>query len=110
MCLHKISNARCPYPSVIVLVKHANKLAGLELKLVLHAGLELELHTVNIVRATGDRNSGSSHDLSRACSRSRRAVYGSVTLRSDAFGPVVTLLRDNCGIAEWVLSSVGRSV
>jgi hypothetical protein len=79
-------------------VKHANKLAGFEFKLVFHAGLELELHTMNIVRATGDRNGGSSHNLSSRSGRSSGAYY-----RIDAFSPIVTLLRDNSSVAERVL-------
>jgi hypothetical protein len=83
-------------------VKHANKLAGFKFKLVFHAGLELELHTMDIVRATGDRNSSSSHNFSSRSGRSSGAYY-----RIDAFSPIVTLLRDNSSIAERVLCSLG---
>jgi hypothetical protein len=55
------------YPSIIVLVKHANKLTGFEFQLIIHARLELELHAVHVVRSTSsDRHSSSSGDLSRS--------------------------------------------
>lgn len=100
-------SARFAYPSVVIFMKHANKLAGLEFKLVFHAGLEFELHTVNIVRPAGDRNGSSSRDLSSACVGSGSAFYRAVALRVDTFSPVVTLLGDNGSIAEGVLGSVG---
>lgn len=43
---------RTTYPSIVVLVKHADELARLELELVFHAGLEVELDTVDIVGTT----------------------------------------------------------
>jgi hypothetical protein len=64
VCLLEVRFAWFAYPSIIVFVKHANKLAGLEFKFIFHAGFEFELHTMDIVRATGDRNSSSSHNLS----------------------------------------------
>lgn len=106
----KLDSARFAYPSVVVFMKHANKLAGLEFKLVFHARLEFELYTVNIVRAAGDRNGSSSRDLSSACVGSGSAFYRAVALRVDTFSPVVTLLGDNGSIAEGVLGSVGCSV
>lgn len=88
-------------------MKHANKLAGFEFKLILHARLEFELHTMNIVRATGDRNSSSSHNLSSTGSRSSRALYRSVAVRRLAFGPLVAFFGDNGGITERVLCGLG---
>lgn len=109
-CFQEIHSARFAYPSVVVFMKHANKLTGLEFKLVFHARLEFELHTVNIVRAAGDRNGSSSRDLSSACVGSGSAFYRAVALRVDTFSPVVTLLGDNGSIAEGVLGSVGYGV
>jgi len=96
------------YPAIIVLVKHANKLAGFEFQLIFHARLELELYTMHVVRpASSNRHSSCSGNLSR--SRGRRPVatlHRSIAVRVDAVCPVMAcarLLRQGGSIAEGVL-------
>ena len=44
-------NSLITYPAVIVFVKDAHKLTGLQLELVIHRGLKVKLHAVHIVRS-----------------------------------------------------------
>jgi len=56
-------------PSIVILMKHSNQLAGAEFKFVLHRRLEVELNTVNIVRTGGARSRAIRHAASNSNGR-----------------------------------------
>lgn len=61
------------YPAIIILVKHADQRASLELEFVSHRRLKVKLYTVDIVRASGRsvRTTGSSSSASDPCNYRR---------------------------------------
>jgi hypothetical protein len=74
------------YPSIIVLVEHANQLTSVEIEFILHGRLEVKLNTVYVVRAgTHGRALGTttSHSASNRKRTSRSWARG----RRDVFSP-----------------------
>ena len=65
------------YPAIIILVKHADQRASLELEFVSHRRLKVKLYTVDIVRATrrSVRTTGSSSSSSKTSSASGACNY-----------------------------------
>lgn len=66
-------HANAERPAIIILVKHADQRASLELEFVSHRRLKVKLYTVDIVRASGRsvRTTGSSSSASDPCNYRR---------------------------------------
>ncbi|KAF2487103.1 hypothetical protein BDY17DRAFT_288338 [Neohortaea acidophila] len=94
-------------------MKHAHELAGLELKLVIHGRLEIELDAVDVVGATGtgaDGDSCSSGELRSASAATFPGCSGAVTTRTSAIfeGVASGGGTNDGGVREGVLASLLR--